>query len=95
METHVKLAYTPKIYVTAERAADVLGITLEKADQLLSGPETFEVVKAALADAMQKALIDILQRMARQRWPQETVPIRVDCVVDLPPLPVVRLFSEE
>jgi hypothetical protein len=34
--------------VTAEHAADVLGISLEKADKLLSAPDTYEIVKAAL-----------------------------------------------
>jgi hypothetical protein len=50
METtqHVKLFFSPQIYVTAEHAADVLGISLEKADKLLSAPDTYEIVKAAL-----------------------------------------------
>ena len=91
METtqHVRLFFSPQIYVTAEHAADVLGISLEKADKLLSAPDTYEIVKAALGDGLQKALLEILQQMVRQRWPQDTIPVRVDCNVNLPSLPSV------
>jgi hypothetical protein len=92
-DQHVRLFYDPKIYVTAEHAADVLGISLEKADKLLSSPDTYEIVKAAIAEGMQKALLETLQLMARQRWPQDTLPVRVDCYVKLPPLPVANLFN--
>ena len=88
---HVKLFFQPQIYVTAEHAADVLGIDLAKADQLLSGPETASIVQVALAQGLQDALLKILQQMVRQRWPQDTVPIRVDCNVDLPMLPALSL----
>lgn len=90
---HVKLFYQPKIYLTAELAAQVLGIDLKKADQLLSAPDTHSIVQEALARGVQVALLDILQQMARQRWPQETVPVRVDCHVDLPLLPVAYLLT--
>jgi hypothetical protein len=89
----VKLFYQPKIYLTAELAAQVLGIDLKKANQLLSAPDTYSIVQEALARGVQAALLDILQQMARQRWPQETIPVRVDCAVELPLLPVAYLLT--
>src|ERR1035437_3803673 len=83
-EDHVRLFYQPKIYLTAEHAAQVLGIDLRKADQLLSAPDTYSIVQEALQQGVQEPLFKILQQRARQRWPQETIPVRVDCRVELP-----------
>ena len=94
-DEHVRLFYQPKIYLTAELAAQVLGIDLKKADQLLSAPDTYSIVQEALARDVQDALLKILQQMARQRWPQETIPVRVDCQVDLPVLPIAYLLTQD
>jgi hypothetical protein len=91
---HVKLVYTPEIIITAEHAADVLSISLEKADQLLSSPDTFGIVQEALSVGLQEALLKILQEMVRKRWPQDTLPIRRDCVVRLPNLPGLDIVGE-
>jgi hypothetical protein len=47
MKEHAKILFRPLIKIEAEHAAEVLGITLEKADQLLSRPDTFELLKTA------------------------------------------------
>src|SRR5450631_3530087 len=94
-DEHVRLFYQPKIYLTAELAAEVFCIDLKKADQLLSAPDTHSIVQEALARGVQAALLEILQQMARQRWPQETIPVRVDCQVDLPLLPVAYLLTRD
>jgi hypothetical protein len=85
----VKLFYNPKIYVTAEQAARVLGISLEKANVLLSAPDTYSIVEAALKEGLAEIVNGVFRNMARARWPQETIPIRVDCHVDLPILPAL------
>lgn len=92
-QEHTKLFFAPKIWITAEHAADMLDISLEKADQLLSRPDTNEILKTRMHQALQDALLATLQQMAR--IPHETVPTRVDCAVALPTLPVARIFTQE
>jgi hypothetical protein len=88
-----KLIFTPKIIITAEHAAAVLGIPLEKASQIISRPDTAEVLKKAMNDAVQETLMRVLFQMAR--IPHETVPTRVDCVIQLPELPVARALNTD
>lgn len=92
MEGHAKLYFTPKICVTAEHAAGILGCSIEKADQVLSRPDTNELLKIAMHDAVQKALVEVLQAMVRT--PHESVPTRIDCVAKLPILPTARVFNQ-
>jgi len=87
-----QLFFAPKIWIKAEHAADMLGISLEKANQLLSRPDTNDILKAAMHRAVQDALLQTLQQMARV--PHETVPTRIDCAVALPPLPIVDLTCD-
>jgi len=90
---HARLFFAPKIWITAEHAADMLGISIEKADQLLSRPDTSEILKAAMHAGLQAALRTTLEQMARV--PHEAVPTRVDVAVALPPLPTARTFAKE
>jgi hypothetical protein len=79
---HAKVFLHPRIWITAEHAAGVLGISIEKADQILSRPDTYELLKSSLHSALQTALLSTLQQMAR--IPHESVPTRIDCVADCP-----------
>ena len=88
MEPHAKLLFKPLIWITAEHAADVLHISIEKADQLLSRPDTNDLLKAAMHDAIQQSLVTVLKQMVR--IPHESVPTRIDCNVNLPALPLVN-----
>ena len=90
---NAKLFFKPSIWITAEHAADMLGISIEKANQLLSRPDTSELLKRAMHEAIQTALRYVLQEM--ERIPHETVPVRVDCAVALPPLPTAHIFTQE
>jgi hypothetical protein len=65
--------------------AELLGISISKADQLLSRPDTNEILQKALHDSIQVTLFTTLSNMART--PHETVPTRVDCVVECPLVP--------
>ncbi len=92
MEGHAKLHFMPKITVTAEHAAEILGVSIERADQVLSRPDTNEVLKVAMHEALQKVLVEVLHQMVKV--PHESVPTRVDCVAQLPILPIARVFNQ-
>ena len=85
---NAKIFFHPKIWITAEHAAGVLGISIEKANQIMSRPDTYELLKQSLEGAIQTALLNTLQQMVRV--PHETVPTRVDCVAECPIVPPMR-----
>lgn len=83
---NAELAFRPVITIKAERAAEVLGITIEAANKLLSQPGTKEVINAALEQAFHRSVSETLRMLVRQA--QVSVPApRVDCAVALPALP--------
>ena len=92
MTTHARLFFRPQIWITAEHAADMLGIPLEKADQLLSRPDTSDILKAAMNEGLQAILKRTLEDMARV--PHSSMPVRVDCAVALPELPIAHIFGQ-
>jgi hypothetical protein len=87
MPAHIIL--TPKIHIRGDRAAEVLGISLEQADKLLSQPDTKSLIQTALEQSFQETVDSVLRGMTRV--PILSVPsIRVDCAVDLPVLPAFK-----
>ena len=91
MSQHAKLYFAPRIWITAEHAAEVLDVPIDKADQLLSRPDTNEILMAALHQAFNETVDRTLKEMLRV--PHETVPTRIDCAVTLPTLPVAKIFQ--
>lgn len=89
---HALLIFHPRITIRAESVAEKLHISLEQADQLLSRPGTYPLLQQALGTAFQDTIFKTLLEMIRV--PHETVPVRVDCTVELPELPVARIFNE-
>lgn len=89
---HARLFFHPSITVTAEAVADKLDLTIEKADQLLSRPVTHDIIREALDGAFQETIFRTLREMVR--IPHESVPVRQDCAVGLPSLPMVQVFSK-
>jgi hypothetical protein len=82
---HVRIHFHPDIYLTSEQAARYLNISIEKADQLLSAPDTFNLVQSALQQGIQESLNNIMKQMARSKWPSvmDRSPVRVDVNVEL------------
>src|SRR5574337_1628785 len=78
---NARIIFNPKVELAAEHVAEVLQISIEKANQLLSRPDTNEILRTAIIQAIHQALDKSLQEMAR--IPHETVPIRRDCMVTL------------
>ena len=92
---HVKLHFRPDVMFTSEQTARYLGITIEKADELLSGPQAYEAIALCIKQSIEKGLDEAVHLLARQRWPStmDRSPIRQDCVVELPTLPVITCSS--
>jgi hypothetical protein len=92
---HVKIHFQPDIWLTTEGVARHLNISVEKADQLLSGPEVEQIYKAALSLNIQNTLSETSQQLARQKWPSvmDRQPIRQDVNVQLK-APEVLAVSE-
>lgn len=76
-----KLFFHPRLRITAESVAQSLDISLEKANQVLSRPDTHAIILKALEQAFQETIKNTLLEMVR--IPHETVPTRVDCSVRL------------
>lgn len=84
MPAHIIL--TPKIHIRGDRAAEVLGISIEQVDKLLSQPDTKTLILNALEQSFQETVDSVLRGMTRVAI--MSVPsIRQDCAVDLPSLP--------
>ena len=83
--------FNPNIVLTAELTAKTLGISIEKADELLSGPETQSIIQTALAQAIERTLDETVKQMARCKWPSvmDQSPIRRDVTVELTGLPTI------
>lgn len=80
------LNFRPLISVRAERVAEVLGVTIEEANQLLSQPETRAIVERAINDALHAGVDTALVQMARIPLVSVSGNVR-DCAVALPALP--------
>lgn len=89
---HARLFFHPSITITAELVAEKLDLSIEKADQLLSRHGTHDIMRKALDDAFHQAIFRTLREMVR--IPHESVPVRQDCAVALPSLPMVQVFSK-
>ena len=94
---HVKIHFQPNIYLTSENAARYLDISIEKADELLSAPDTANIVQTALELGIQKSLNDVMIQMKKSRWPSvmDRSPIRQDVVVTLPSIGSASKFIGE
>jgi hypothetical protein len=79
---HAQIIFTPTIGIDAEQIARLYDISLEKADQILSRPDTKELLQKALQAALHEALNKVVYELVR--IPHEVVPVRTDCVVALP-----------
>ena len=89
MEQNAVIILRPSITIRAERVAEVLHVSIEKANKLLSQPDTGQIIRTALEAKFQTTVDELLQGMLRV--PMEAVPApRVDCSVTLPELP--RMF---
>ena len=75
----------PVLQIRASRAAEVLGVSLEKANRILGQPDTRQILIAALNQTFNETIDRTLKEMCRV--PTEIVPIRRDCCVKLKPLP--------
>jgi hypothetical protein len=85
------LIFKPTIHIRAERVAEVLSIPLEKANQLLSHPETKQFLQVGLERAFQETVDRMLQEMSRVPLAAiAPISTRVDCIVELPPLPAAK-----
>ena len=86
---HVRLHFQPDVVFTSEQTANYLGIDIKKADELLSGPEAYQIIQTCLKEAIEKGLDEGIRLLARQKFPSimDRGPIRQDCVVELPALP--------
>lgn len=80
------LNFRPLISVRAERVAEVIGVTIEEANRLLSREDTKSILEAALSQAFQEAVFSVMRQMSRVPTVSVTGP-RVDCTVALPALP--------
>jgi hypothetical protein len=89
MQENAVLTFRPVLTVRAERVAEVLQISIETANKMLSQPETKDVLAAALSDAFQSAILRAFQQMTRTTM--VSVPTRVDCTVELPALPAMSM----
>jgi hypothetical protein len=78
-QQHSQLCFSPRITLTAEHVAEVLGCGLEKADQILSRSDARQIIERVIDQAMHEALDKALYEMARA--PLEAFPVRRDCVV--------------
>ena len=88
---HVKLHFRPEVMFTSEQTARYLGIPLEKADELLSGSQAYEVIATCIKQSIEKGLDEAVRLLSRQKWPStmDQAPIRQDVVVQLPSLPTI------
>lgn len=76
----------PILTIRASRVAEVLGVDLEKANRLLSQPDTRQILTTALEQSFQATIDATLKQMLRV--PLESVPVVRDCAVKLPALPI-------
>ncbi len=93
---HAVLIVRPAITIRSERVAEVLGVSLDKADQILSDPNTKPIIVAALERSFQETVSLVIK--AAVRIPTEAFstgttgttgttgphPVRVDCLVTVP-----------
>lgn len=76
------IIFTPRITVRAERVAELLGISIDRANLMLSQPETKNIIQTALEQSFQETTDAILKSMTRV--PAVAVPSnRVDCAVGI------------
>jgi hypothetical protein len=83
------LIFKPLLTVRGERVAEVLGISVDQANLLLSHPGTKDIIQTGLHRVFQETIDIVLQNMALVPIAQTSgmdTPRR-DCAVALPELP--------
>jgi hypothetical protein len=76
------LILKPAITITAERVALVLGVPLDRATEILSRPDTRDIIQAALDQKFHETIDSLIFTLLRQ--PTVGAPPKRDVLVELP-----------
>lgn len=81
------LWFTPKISIRAERVAQVLNISIDRANALLSEPNTKALIQAGLDQAFHSTVGDVIRGLSHLESIRASSPapaqVRRDCVTDV------------
>lgn len=92
MPENAILIFTPRIRVAAENVALMCSVSIDRANRILSNPETKDLILRALDQSFHETVNRVLAELTR--IPAAAVPSgpspRVDCAVSIPPLPPAK-----